>query len=210
MTYDLKLRCSTVLIRQSYNPCRHNLEDLDEYDHRLEACRSHWVHPFITPVVLLQVQFSRTEEAIADNIAFVWALESEVSNFSGFGSSTGETRKKPKTIQRLTLSNKGPEKPLAVPHPNMASLMRSAHEVLKESIKLLDTVRWMERAVKIMVEAGDELAECMSTGVPQLEVNRLDRGMSNLGSPSYTGIRALSSLATVQQPSQGPLAQHWH
>lgn len=204
MTYDLKLRRSTVLIRQSYNPRRHNLEDLDEYDHRLEACKLHWAHPFITPVVLLQVQFSRTEEAIADNICHVKALEIRVGNFSASESSSREARKKDKIIRRLSLGNEDLEKPPVLGHQNMASLMRNAHDVLKESIKLLDTVRWMERAVKLMVQAGDELAECLSTGDPRLGSNRLDMGMHDPDYPGYTGIR------TFTQSSTGPLGEHWH
>ncbi|KXX80206.1 hypothetical protein MMYC01_204238 [Madurella mycetomatis] len=203
MTYDLKLRLSTVLIRQSYNPRRHNLEDLDEYDHRLEACKLHWAHPFITPVVLLQVQFSRTEEAIADNISHVKSLESRVSNFSTSEFSSRETRKD-KIIRRLSLGNEDPEKPPVLGHQNMASLMRNAHDVLKESIKLLDTVRWMERAVKLMVQAGDELAECTSTGDPGPGPSRLDIGIHDPDYPGYTDIRTFSQSFT------GPLGEHWH
>lgn len=37
MTYDLKSRTSTVLIRQSHNSRRDDFQELDEYDNRLEA-----------------------------------------------------------------------------------------------------------------------------------------------------------------------------
>lgn len=35
--------------------------------------------------------------------------------------------------------------------------VKEAHDVLKGAIKLLDTLRWMERAVKLIMQAGDEL-----------------------------------------------------
>ncbi|GKT83900.1 hypothetical protein Ct61P_01750 [Colletotrichum tofieldiae] len=164
MTYDVRNRTSSVLVRQSYHPRQHSLENLDEYDQRLEACRAHWAHPFITPVVLLQVQFMRTEEAVMENINHVKALEWEVSSIAGFEAFEMERERRSKLMRRLTFSTQNEKVPQVAGPMSMANLMKSAHDVLKESIKLLDTVRWMERVVKLMLQAGDELAERMSTG----------------------------------------------
>ncbi|KXJ86784.1 hypothetical protein Micbo1qcDRAFT_168278 [Microdochium bolleyi] len=41
--------------------------------------------------------------------------------------------------------------------PQTIHLMKEAHEVLKGAIQLLDTLRWMERAVKLIIQVGDEL-----------------------------------------------------
>lgn len=93
MTYNVNTRCTAALIRQSYHPRRHRQENLDEYDQRMEACRNLWAHPFVTPVVLLQVHFLRTEETVALNNHNVTNLEQRVSNVAGFEATTATERK---------------------------------------------------------------------------------------------------------------------
>jgi hypothetical protein len=67
MTYSIPHKLTTVLIRTSFDPLHHGKDDVGEYAKRMEACRSHWAHPLVTPVVLLQVQFIRNELAVAVN-----------------------------------------------------------------------------------------------------------------------------------------------
>ncbi|KAL0935991.1 uncharacterized protein CTRU02_208206 [Colletotrichum truncatum] len=228
MTYDVRNRATTVLVRQSYHPRQHNLENLDEYDQRLEACRAHWAHPFITPVVLLQVQFMRTEEAVMENIDHVKSLEWEVSSIAGFEAFEMERERRSKLIRRLTFSANNDKQPIVAGPMSMANLMKSAHDVLKESIKLLDTVRWIERVVKLMLQSGDELAQRMSTG--ELNVRLQDLSARNFddherdqqemqGRPEEppTGPPSRSSASTRRRslpPAPDaladPLGNHWH
>lgn len=211
MTYDIRARSTTILIRQSWEPRRHRLDDLDEYDHRLESCRDHWAHPLIMPVILLQVQFMRCEEAVAENTLDVIALEDDVSSTLGF--------QDPNKYSRKRLMNGSEEKVQWGPM-NMTNLMKKAHEVLRGTIKLLDTIRWMERAIKLLILAGDELSE------------RLDGTMSaapsrdlNLGGTEFGAFeREASPLPFLAVPGQSspprprstifPLADelgmHWH
>ncbi|KAK1995879.1 hypothetical protein LX36DRAFT_672141 [Colletotrichum falcatum] len=227
LTYDVRSRTSSVLIRQSYHPRQHSLENLDEYEQRLEACRAHWAHPFITPVVLLQVQFMRTEEAVMENINHVKALEWEVGSIAGFEAFEMERERRSKLMRRLTFGAQNDKPP---PHGpmGMANLMKSAHDVLKESIKLLDTVRWMERVVKLMLQAGDELAERMSTGELKIRLDNFHLGDTdadhhdqqehqNLPDEPPTGPPSRSSASTRRQPLPpapdplaDPLGNHWH
>ncbi|KAJ0313190.1 hypothetical protein COL516b_000118 [Colletotrichum fioriniae] len=234
LTYDVRNRTSSVLVRQSYHPRQHSLENLDEYDQRLEACRAHWAHPFITPVVLLQVQFMRTEEAVMENINHVKALEWQVSSIAGFEAFEMEREKRSKLMRRLTFASSTAaashnEKTPQIAGPmSMANLMKSAHDVLKESIKLLDTVRWMERVVKLMLQAGDELAERMSTGelkirlddfhVRQTDADQRDEQDQQVqpdepptGPPSRSSASTRRrSLPKAPDPLADPLGNHWH
>lgn len=157
MTYNVHTRSATILVRQSWEPRRHNLDDLDEYDHRLESCRAHWAHPLIMPVVLLQVQFMRCEEAVSDNNMNVAALEHDVSNVAGFDT------EEPSPFRLRRQMSRDENGKVTWGPMTMANLMKRAHEVLKDTIKLLDTIRWMERAVKVLILAGDELAERMGS-----------------------------------------------
>ncbi|KAK2053965.1 hypothetical protein LY76DRAFT_523509 [Colletotrichum caudatum] len=230
LTYDVRSRTSSVLIRQSYHPRQHSLENLDEYDQRLEACRAHWAHPFITPVVLLQVQFMRTEEAVMENINHVKALEWEVSNIAGFEAFEMERERRSKLMRRLTFGAQNDKAPQVTGPMGMANLMKSAHDVLKESIKLLDTVRWMERVVRLMLQAGDELAERMSTGELKMRIDNFHVGNTDadqrdqqeqqaLPDEPPTGPPSRSSASTrrrslppgpVPDPLADPLGNHWH
>ncbi|KAF6802305.1 hypothetical protein CMUS01_15394 [Colletotrichum musicola] len=229
LTYNIRTRTSTVLVRQSYHPRQHNLENLDEYDLRMESCRGHWAHPFVTPVVLLQVQFMRTEEAVMENIDHVKSLEWDVSSIAGFEAFEMERERRSKLIRRLTFSANNDKQPMIAGPQSMAILMKSAHDVLKESIKLLDTVRWMERVVKLMLQSGDELAQRMSGSeintklndwaARELHEDQRDRDQQDQQQPDDlpTGPPSRSSASTRRRslpvapdPLADPLGNHWH
>lgn len=196
MSYKLKTRTTNALIRRSFDTRWHDDDALDEYEKRLDASRSLWAHPLVLPIVLLQVQFLRTEEEVVANNDEVLDLEAKVDDLTGSAKRTRPRR--PKTSRRGSSSgNKsdivpfGPlrrfstfvgEKVTKRSHdpgygngsssyqqqnpalygddyvpPQTIHLMKEAHDVLKGAIKLLDTLRWMERAVKLLVTVGDEL-----------------------------------------------------
>ena len=217
MTYNVHSRSTTILIRQSWEPRRHRLDDLDEYDHRLESCRGHWAHPFVMPVILLQVDFMRCEEAVAENTLDVVALEEEVSSTLGASSNPDDSKR---TLRSRLFSGKDEEHPTWGPM-NMTNLMKKAHEVLRGTIKLLDTIRWMERAVKLLIIAGDELSERLEGSTTAPTANRdLNLGGDQFGSFE----REPSPLPFLQVPGQErpasvhpdalPMAEelgiHWH
>ncbi|KAK7953833.1 hypothetical protein PG996_014721 [Apiospora saccharicola] len=196
MSYKIKTRTTTALIRRSFDTRWHDDDALDEYEKRLDASRSLWAHPLVLPIVLLQVQFLRTEEEVVANNDEVLDLEAKVDDLTGSAKKTRARR--PKTSRRGSSSgNKSDVVPLGplrrfstfveekvtkrshdpgygngsssyqqrnpalygddyVP-PQTIHLMKEAHDVLKGAIKLLDTLRWMERAVKLLVTVGDEL-----------------------------------------------------
>ncbi|KAI1480459.1 hypothetical protein F4774DRAFT_84438 [Daldinia eschscholtzii] len=197
MAYKLKSKTTTALIRRSFDTRWHAEDALDEYERRLDSCRARWSHPLILPIVLLQVQLFRTEEAVNANNAEVLELEAHVDAVTGtvgranaqawWRNHQGEknnTHFKP--LKRLSTNLKdmveskvggggqrsqecsrngtpspAPEvasyyDPDYVP-PQTIHLMKEAHDVLKGAIQLLDTLRWMERALKLIIQAGDEL-----------------------------------------------------
>jgi hypothetical protein len=208
LTYDLKSRCTTVLIRQSNHPRRQEMENIDEYDNRMEACRSHWAHPFIMPVVLLQVQFSRTEEAVAENNNNVMVLQAEVGSIAGFEAFEVENDKRSKQSRRFSFGKDTADQLPRLGPMDMTNIMKNAHEVLKDSVKLLDTVRWMERAVEMLIQAGDELSERMGNGTA-------NSNFVGLGFPpgGDEGIHA-RRRSICEGPSHDyrgdPLVGHWH
>ncbi|GKU00613.1 hypothetical protein FLAG1_02934 [Fusarium langsethiae] len=211
MTYNVRERSATILVRQSWEPRRHNMDDLDEYDHRLESCRTHWAHPLIMPVVLLQVQFMRCEEAVSENNSNVAHLEYDVSNIAGFDATD--------TGRRLsrTFSNGKDGERIAWGPMTMTKLMKRAHEVLKDTIKLLDTIRWMERAIKVLILAGDELNErmgnslCFGQDLSMLSPNILD---PSGGPPPVSPVLPPRQLPKLQFPDEmtdgDSLGPHWH
>ncbi|OTB04853.1 hypothetical protein M426DRAFT_320437 [Hypoxylon sp. CI-4A] len=198
MSYKLKTGTTTALIRRSFDTRWHADDALNEYERRLDSCRARWSHPLVLPVVLLQVQLFRTEEAVQANNAEVLELEAHVDAVTGTtGRANAEAwwrnhHQKEKhnhfqPIKRISSGLKemveervrgrrshdisrastpgtpgpGPEPagfydPDYVP-PQTIHLMKEAHDVLKGAIQLLDTLRWMERAVKLIIQAGDEL-----------------------------------------------------
>jgi len=201
MTYSIPDRLTTVLIRQSYDPLHHGIDDVDEYAQRMEACRSHWAHPLVTPVVLLQVQFARTESAVAENNADVNKLEQDVGAMAGF--EAFESRDGRRRTNSFQTKGNFLSAPLAP--KKTTQLMKAAHDVLKRAIQLLDTIRWMERAVNILLDGGEGLGEIIfdpddnMPPTPEIIV------------PMTRRRRALSSSGpSREQIRNDPMASHWH
>lgn len=211
MTYDIPTRSASILIRQSWEPRRHTLDDLDEYDHRLESCRAHWAHPLVMPVVLLQVQFMRCEEAVGENNANVSSVEGEVSAMAGFLEELEETMgpRLQRRMSQLTKDGEGSWAPLTT-----TNLMKKAHEVLKGSIKLLDTIRWMERAIKLLILCGDELSERMGSGTPApMDIHAPMPGSPRPDTESSPFLAVPRLFHRVPPPPDtvtDHLAEHWH
>ncbi|KAJ8133238.1 hypothetical protein O1611_g384 [Lasiodiplodia mahajangana] len=191
MRYNLRAKSTNALIRRSFDTRWHDEDALDEYERRFDSCRARWAHPLVLPIVLLQVQLLRTEEAVIANNSEVLLLEERVDAVTGTtGQANAEAYKlngakkklRPphlRPLKRLsslkeyveekvgygTRDHSGPSvaSPVAslydpeyVP-PQTIYLMKEAHDVLKGSIQLLDTLRWMERAVKLLIQVGDDL-----------------------------------------------------
>ncbi|KAI0455058.1 hypothetical protein F5B21DRAFT_472720 [Xylaria acuta] len=191
MTYKLRTKTTTALIRRSFDTRWHDDDALDEYERRFDSCRARWAHPLILPIVLLQVQLLRTEEAVISNNGEVLLLEGRVDAVTGTtGQANAEAYKRNgakshsrshhlRPLKRLSSlkeyleekvrngtreqnghSAASPVASLYDPEyipPQTIHLMKEAHDVLKGSIQLLDTLRWMERAVKLLIQVGDEL-----------------------------------------------------
>ncbi|KAJ1325184.1 hypothetical protein MN608_09895 [Microdochium nivale] len=225
MTYKLKSKTTTALIRRSFDARWHHDDALDEYERRLDSSRARWSHPLVLPIVLLQVQLYRTEEAVIANNGEVLLLEAHVDGITGTtGQANAEAFRRNQAVaqararaqrsgnngpgalrrfstfkslvggkigRRNTSNNQehGPsplnndagkgrhsmdeigfnamhdntsgrfDVPLTSDYvpPQTIHLMKEAHEVLKGAIQLLDTLRWMERAVKLIIQVGDEL-----------------------------------------------------
>lgn len=216
MTYDVHSRETTILIRQSWVPRRHRLDDLDEYDHRLESCRDHWAHPLVMPVILLQVDFMRCEEGVAFNTLDVVALEEEVGGTFAFGGTTKNGKR-----SRKHGKDDQPEQQQWGPM-NMTVLMQKAHTVLRGTIKLLDTIRWMERAVKLLILSGDELNERLG-GIPATlhhQARDLNLGGDRFGDferqPSPVPHLNIPGMSSPRPSTMGGFALsdelevHWH
>ncbi|KAK4220951.1 hypothetical protein QBC38DRAFT_378038 [Podospora fimiseda] len=191
MTYDLSTRTSTMLVRDSYDPKLHDLDELQQYGQRMEACRNHWAHPLVTAVTMLQVQFFLSERAMAENSKEVAALELDVERMAGFD--IMDTAKPGKG--RGSISSGGttfviPKRP--------TELMKNAHEAFKRSVKFLDTISWMERAVKILLQAGDAIDEV-----------RCDGDGDEPTSPFMGGGRVATGF-TRARILEDPMSAHWH
>jgi hypothetical protein len=86
----------------------------------------------------------------------------------------------------------------------MTNLMKDVHSDLKESIKLLDAIRWMERAVRILLQSGNELSQVLSTGDFHLHLEDLAR----ISRPMNTfWCRHLRQEAARAMPLMVPLGQ---
>ncbi|KAL1851337.1 hypothetical protein Daus18300_012583 [Diaporthe australafricana] len=222
MTHSVPDRTTTILVRQSFDANQHTIEDLDQYDARMQTCRSHWAHPLVIPVMLLQVQFAWTEQAVADNHSEVIAVERDVSNMAGFDAFDSTARR------RRTSSSAGPGRYGAPPghsynngapgasqtgsgqqqqqqvYKKSTELMKNAHDVLKRSIRLLDTLHWMDRAIKILLEAGDALDD----------VRQDSEGHHTPSSAAFpTPLSARGRVGTgllKARIQEDPLTGHWH
>ncbi|KAI1139606.1 hypothetical protein F5Y05DRAFT_411794 [Hypoxylon sp. FL0543] len=229
MAYKLRAKTTTALIRRSFDTRWHAEDALDEYERRLDSCRARWSHPLVLPVVLLQVQLFRTEEAVQANNAEVLELEAHVDAVTGTtGRANAEAwwRNHHQTekhnhfhpLKRLGSNIKdmvegkvgagrrsrdfsthnapspAPEvasyyDPDYVP-PQTIHLMKEAHDVLKGAIQLLDTLRWMERALKLIIQAGDEL----DARIKELRAQAVARGQ----------------LKKEEAEEDDDLTVHWH
>ncbi|KAH7021294.1 uncharacterized protein B0I36DRAFT_367714 [Microdochium trichocladiopsis] len=289
MTYKLKTRTTTALIRRSFDARWHHDDALDEYERRLDSSRSRWSHPLVLPIVLLQVQLYRTEEAVIANNGEVLLLEAHVDGITG---TTGQANaeafrrnqqaqaKAQAKAQRMGHNSPGPLRRLSTfkdmigekisrrseshshPHrpdpintsappygpghlngfgyggmstnasarmdmpltsdyvpPQTIHLMKEAHEVLKGAIQLLDTLRWMERAVKLIIQVGDELdlrlkeikKENMSRGMKRATGGRAENEeMSHSDATSPESNQDDESDSDEEDDEEEDLIQHWH
>lgn len=231
MTYHVSERTTTVLIRQSFDPQQHSVEDLDQYDTRMQACKSHWAHPLVTPVMLLQVQFAKTERAVAENHSEVIAVERDVSNMAGFDAFDDSNQARRRTLSSSTTAA-GPGGTVMLPpgsnnsgHPRNSyggnvspagnggqpqvykkstELMKNAHDVLKRSIRLLDTLNWMERAIKILLDAGDQL-EGVRSDAEESPASAVGESF-----PKSLAQRGRAMTGMRSRIVDDPLTGHWH
>lgn len=221
MTHSIPDRTTTVLVRQSFDPNQHTVDDLDQYDQRMQSCKSHWAHPLVIPVMLLQVQFAWTEQAVADNHSEVVAVERDVSNMAGFDAFDDTARRRRTSSSAGGVTNRQGMPPGHNGSNGAASqtgsgqqqqvykksteLMKNAHDVLKRSIRLLDTLHWMDRAIKILVEAGDALDEVRqdSDGPPASST------ASSFPIPLSARGRVGTGLLKMRI-QEDPLTGHWH
>ncbi|KAH8897473.1 hypothetical protein GQ53DRAFT_680105, partial [Thozetella sp. PMI_491] len=211
MTYSIPDRTSTILIRQSYNPSKHHFDDVPEYQGRMEACRAHWGHPLVTAVVMLQVQFARTEAAIVDNTSEVFRLEQDVSGLVGFGAFDSRLQARSRT-STISVGGQNPtpngEATMAL-GKSTTLLMKRAHDALRRSIRLLDTVRWMDRAVHMLIKAGDEMGDLLADDEDVAPSTPL---LSPTLSPgSFTPrTHRYSNISLRERAVHHPMESHWH
>ncbi|KAK1760083.1 hypothetical protein QBC47DRAFT_448698 [Echria macrotheca] len=188
LTYSIPQRTATMLIRQSYDGFIHHPGQLDEYSQRMQACEAVWAHPLVTPVIMLQAQFALSEEAVTGNGRQITVLEQDVEHMAGFESF--ETRG-PKRM----LSNFSGVSGRSFVHPKRPTeLMKSAHDAFKESVRLLDTIRWMERAVSVLLQAGDALEDVLAE-------NMKKKSAKDTGS---------ASSSSTDQTAEDPISAHWY
>lgn len=242
MTHSIPDRTTTILIRQSFDPEEHSDEDLDQYDRRMQTCRSHWAHPLVIPVMLLQVQFAWTEQAVSDNHSEVIVVERDVSNMAGFDAfdSTARRRRLSSSMGapgpgHLNRSGTGTSQQTQTNqshsgvrpghgrtrsgssgtsqtgsgqqqqvYKKSTELMKNAHDVLKRSIRLMDTLHWMQRAVKILLEAGDALDD-----VRQDSGGPTSGGGAAFPTPLSSRGRVGTGLLRARI-NMDPLTGHWH
>lgn len=241
MKYELRSRTTTALIRRSFDTRWHDEVSLDEYERRLDASRDRWAHPLVLPTVLLQVQLLRTEEAVVANNGEVLELEGRVDDLTGSprrAAAEAARRLSAKSemqplspLKRLSTfkvavadkmgrnhedrSSSEPEffKELDDDYtpPQTIHLMKEAHDVLKGAIQLLDTLRWMERAVKLLIQAGDELDVRMTetrnqnpnkTALPEEDDNELSEHWHEIRQYLDCTWRLCTSLETDRRMSE--------
>lgn len=197
-TYDLSTRTSTMLVRQSYDTRFHDIDELEQYGQRMEACRAHWAHPLVTPVTMLQVQFALSERAMAENTKEVDTLEHDVERMAGFDCMDSRPGR-----GRPSISTAGSGGTF-VPPKRPTELMKNAHEAFKRSVKFLDTISWMERAVKILLQAGDALDEV------RCDNDADEPGSPELMSPFLSGGGRVASGFVRARILEDPMSAHWH
>jgi hypothetical protein len=119
-----------------------NGEDYDQdcvgdFNARYNAVRESWSHPLSLVIIMLDAQLEALDHGVTDNNKAVTDIESDVEKLLN----TEQPKQKHDT------------------QPNIPRHMVNAHTALKGSIKLLDAVRWMSRAIAVLIEAGKELSE---------------------------------------------------
>jgi hypothetical protein len=83
--------------------------------------------------------------------------------------------------------------------------MKAAHDVLKRAIQLPDTIHWMERAVNIILDAGEQLGEIL------FDADDYIPAAPELIVPMSMGRRALSGSGMSRERIRtDPMASHWH
>ncbi|KAI0970886.1 hypothetical protein F4678DRAFT_472869 [Xylaria arbuscula] len=160
MTYTLRTKTTTALVRHSFDGKRHCEDAVSEYERRLDSCRARWAHPLVLPVVLLQVQLLRTEEAVKANDEEVHLLEKGVRAITGTAEKADdETNKRDGTRDAKVLSIASTTSSFDSDYvpPKRICLVNKAQDVLESSVQLLHTLRWIERVVKLLIQVGDEL-----------------------------------------------------
>ncbi|KAK7739750.1 hypothetical protein SLS53_005720 [Cytospora paraplurivora] len=221
MTHSIPDRTTTILIRQSFDEALHEPEELEQYDKRMQTCKSQWAHPLVVPVMLLQVQYAASERAVSDNHSEVLAVERDVSNMAGFDAYDGSSPRRRGTSSHGPQSRSGTANGFgggggggrlnssasSVHHRNVyktsTELMKNAHDVLKRSISLLDTLHWMERAIKILLEAGDALDDVRQDTSGKTPIN------ASFPTPLSSRGRVGTGLLRARIV-EDPLTGHWH
>lgn len=150
--YSIPDRTATMLVRQSYDPYIHDVDELEQYGERMQACKGQWAHPLVMPVIMIQVQFSLSERALAENHKDIINVEHDVERMAGFEAVEALTGGRKDRMSFSSGNGTGPPK-------RPTELMKNAHDAFKKSIQLLDTISWMERATELLLQAGDALDE---------------------------------------------------
>ncbi|KAK4187036.1 hypothetical protein QBC35DRAFT_515753 [Podospora australis] len=197
--YSIPDRTATMLMRQSYDPHLHDIDELEQYGERMEACEAHWAHPLVMPVIMLQVQFSLSERALAENHKDIINVEQDVERMAGFETIEDLTGRRGRSSLSTSGSGAAP-----TPPKRPTELMKNAHDAFKKSIKLLDTISWMERATQLLLQAGDALDEVryesendVDLASPDFQNQFLAAGRTSTG---FNRARIL----------EDPLSGHWH
>lgn len=194
-TYSIPQRTATMLIRQSCDGTIHHARQLGEYALRMRACEAQWAHPLVAPAILLQVQFALSERAVADNDKDATALEHDVERMAGFENLESGLRR---SQSNFSTTSSGPSSP---PPKRPTGLIKNAYDVFKKSIKLLDTIKWMERAISVLLDAGDALDD-----VHFETRNAMDIKSPGFQSPPGRTNSGFSRARIVEEP----MSAHWH
>ncbi|KAK0665472.1 hypothetical protein QBC41DRAFT_306108 [Cercophora samala] len=195
-TYSIPDRTATMLLRQSYDPHIHDMDELEQYGERMQACKPHWAHPLVTPVVLLQMQFLLSERAVAENEKETSKVEQDVERMAGFEA----VDSRPKS--RSSATGSGPSS--GYTHPKRPSeLMKNAHDAFKKSIKLLDTITWMDRALGLLLHVGDELEQVRYESENDIESADMQGALLSASGRTVTGLARARII-------EDPMSAHWH
>jgi hypothetical protein len=101
----------------------------------MDESKDFWAHPFVLIIIMLDMQLAQLNHGVSQNNRLVSGLESQIG----------------KLIDPDKASRSRPEQ------SNITRLMEEAHTALKGSIKMVDAINWMSRAVDLLIEAGCEL-----------------------------------------------------